>query len=285
MERIVNCKFFKIVVIIVLLSNSSYSQIVVGYKDTLSKFHLLKNDSIVKIKNATLDSILLKTLTIPECKDEYMDIITDELFGKVYYEFVFENNKVLEKKCLKGIGKEIDTILFYQHEKIFKTFLNFLKIDEKLKYTVIVPMYFCGNEYCDSTYIKYIGERYYYCIQKKQSIISFDPSKNDFIPKNIEDCIVQLDKMIDSNTKKWIKIKSESLFSYKAHHGLGMWIRNNWGLWKISELSEYFNNLGIYHPDDMSGIIIDSYYRRINGLDIKLEEQINYYKNYWKKKD
>jgi len=48
-----------------------------------------------------------------------------------------------------------------------------------------------------------------------------------------------------------------------------------------SRLSKYFNNLGIYHPDDMSGIILDSYHRYLTGKKIKLDEQVGYYKAYW----
>ena len=62
-----------------------------------------------------------------------------------------------------------------------------------------------------------------------------------------------------------------------------MWIRNNWGLWKGSRLSKFFNEKGIYHPDDMSGIILDSYYRYLTGQEITLSEQIKYYQDYWEK--
>ena len=60
-----------------------------------------------------------------------------------------------------------------------------------------------------------------------------------------------------------------------------MWLRNNWQLWGMSRLSFYFNNIGVYHPDDMSGIILTSYQRHLKGEDIKLEEQIKHYQDYW----
>ena len=63
----------------------------------------------------------------------------------------------------------------------------------------------------------------------------------------------------------------------------GLWMRNNWGLWGGSRLSNYFNKLGVFHPDDMSGIILTSYYRYSLGKEIKLEEQISHYKSYWEK--
>ena len=60
-------------------------------------------------------------------------------------------------------------------------------------------------------------------------------------------------------------------------------MRNNWGLWKGSRLSKWFNSQGIKHTDDMSGVILVSYYRHLNGKPIELEKQIQYYKNYWAK--
>jgi hypothetical protein len=74
---------------------------------------------------------------------------------------------------------------------------------------------------------------------------------------------------------------TEAEFSSRVHLNFGMWMRNNWGLWKGSKLSKFFNDQGIYHPDDMSGIIVTSYYRHLTGGEIKFEEQIKFYHDYW----
>lgn len=64
--------------------------------------------------------------------------------------------------------------------------------------------------------------------------------------------------------------------------GTGISIRNNWGLWaRTSKISEYFSELGIQHPDDMSSIILTSLHRKLNGIDIDLENQVKFYKEYW----
>ena len=47
--------------------------------------------------------------------------------------------------------------------------------------------------------------------------------------------------------------------------GLGMWIRNNWGLRSGSRLQKYFRDRKIVHPDNMSGIILDYYHDWLNG--------------------
>lgn len=102
-----------------------------------------------------------------------------------------------------------------------------------------------------------------------------------YIPKNLEDCFVQIDKMLNDSIKIEIKKKTEDDFSADSHFGLGKWVRNNWGLWAGSRLSKYFNKMDIYHPDDMSGIIVTSYYRKLTGKEIDLEKQIKFYKSYW----
>lgn len=104
------------------------------------------------------------------------------------------------------------------------------------------------------------------------------------IPKDLEDCYKQINSFWNDSTKQAVKNWEEEIFRSKLHHGFGMWLRNNWQLWRGSRLSIYFNQMGIYHPDDMSDIILTSYHRNLNGLPIQLDEQINYYKKYWSKK-
>jgi len=118
--------------------------------------------------------------------------------------------------------------------------------------------------------------------EQKENIVR-DSIDGVYIPCDLYDCFRQIDTFFPDSTKTIIKGMEEIEFSSNVHFGLGMWMRNNWGLWGGSRLSVYFNNLGIFHPDDMSGIIITTYYRYLKNEDIKLEEEIKYYKDYWKK--
>jgi len=114
--------------------------------------------------------------------------------------------------------------------------------------------------------------------QPKQANTTNDTT---YIPIDLDDCIQQLDNLFADSSKVKIKTMTESEFSARMHLNFGMWMRNNWGLWKGSRLSMFFNEKGIYHPDDMSGIILDSYYRYLTGQEIKIAEQIKYYQGYW----
>lgn len=102
-----------------------------------------------------------------------------------------------------------------------------------------------------------------------------------YVPVDLEDCFVQINSFWADSVREKVKNREEEDFVVNAHFGFGMWIRNNWGLWRKSRLAKYFNELGIFHPDDMSGIILTSYHRYLNDKPLLLEEQIKYYQDYW----
>jgi len=121
------------------------------------------------------------------------------------------------------------------------------------------------------------SERYY---KLSPSPPEKDSGFEVYIPRDLEDCFAELKKMLPKKLIKKIKDGKESdMIQY--HLNLGMWVRNNWGLWKGSRLKSYFEKLGIHHPDDMSGIILDSFYRHLNNENIGLSGQVKFYQEYW----
>ena len=111
-----------------------------------------------------------------------------------------------------------------------------------------------------------------------------DSLRGIYIPINLEDCFKSLDEIYTDSVRIEIaKLKEKEYSSGNHQFGIGIWMRNNWQLWGGSRLSKYFNQLGINHPDDMSGIIMDSYHRYLRKEEINLEEQVKYYQEYWKK--
>lgn len=115
-----------------------------------------------------------------------------------------------------------------------------------------------------------------------QKRIVSDSIDGVYIPKDINDCFTQLNIILDPIDLKEFKNLPEDEVSGQSHFGIGLWIRNNWNLWGGSRLSFYFNSLGIKHPDDMSGIVLNSYHRFLNNRDIDLNGQISHYQQYWK---
>jgi len=105
-----------------------------------------------------------------------------------------------------------------------------------------------------------------------------------YIPTDLDDALNYLDCKWSDSDKEGFKNKPEADAVVELHFGTGMGIRNSWGLWKgDSGISKYFRDLGINHPDDMSDIILTSFHRHLNGSDIKLDEQVKFYTDYWEK--
>jgi len=114
-------------------------------------------------------------------------------------------------------------------------------------------------------------------------------------PADLESAVSFLtDTLLSDKDKSAILEITEDQFVGRAHHILGQALRNDWYLWWNKDhafdmwpkekppIVKFFNSIGIHHADDMSGIIMVSTYRKLAGLDRKLDEQVQHYVEYWK---
>ena len=113
----------------------------------------------------------------------------------------------------------------------------------------------------------------YQAIQKKEEEVYLAKLDKDtlngvYIPKDLQDCFVQLDKMLSTKSKTEIKTLKNKTETIKYHHSLGMTLRNSWGLWGGSRLQKYFLDRKVNHPDGMSSIILEFYYDWLNNKNV-----------------
>jgi hypothetical protein len=109
---------------------------------------------------------------------------------------------------------------------------------------------------------------------------NYSKKELNYKPKNLIEAVHQLIKIHNDSIKNNITKLSEKEYMKKYYMSLGYQIRNNWKLWKKrSDIVKYFNSLEIYDPDEMSGIILKSYYRELKHEDWLLDEQLKYYKS------
>lgn len=105
-----------------------------------------------------------------------------------------------------------------------------------------------------------------------------------YIPADLDDCFAQLRKLLSADEIAKMRNGAEAdMIDY--HLSLGLWIRNSWVYPDGSRLRKWFNARGIFHPDDMSGIILDSWWRHLNARPIELDAQIKGYQKYWKEQE
>ena len=101
------------------------------------------------------------------------------------------------------------------------------------------------------------------------------------LPRTLDECLVVLAKKTPAHTLEQMRRAPEAdMVLY--HHGLGTWMRNNWGLWARGPLYWHFYALGLEHPDDMSGVILDSFWRYLREEPLQVEEQVEKYQSYWR---
>jgi hypothetical protein len=101
------------------------------------------------------------------------------------------------------------------------------------------------------------------------------------LPTNLQECVDHLVSQSGPLDKIEILRLSEDDFVGRSHHTLGRQIRNNWELWQENELVQYFKGLGLHHADDMSGLILRSFYRTLKEVDLDVPSIVKKYQDYW----
>lgn len=101
--------------------------------------------------------------------------------------------------------------------------------------------------------------------QDSQQRLTAETIKGVYIPANMGECFVELDKKLSEIDKKEMKALPTRENMIRYHRGLGMWVRNNWGLWGGSRLSKYLSDRGESHPEGMSTVILYHYHDWLNG--------------------
>lgn len=221
-----------------------------------------------KVKSPkTIDEAIeiLKT----DCPESLQQIIkktsNDSLINLCYpwdgdYKTIFEwtekdNKKSKIKKYLNDKGIESN-----QHQQTvimiaFKYFLNKQTIDES---KIFEPFKKIEDKWRAEDKVRY----------------STDTLRGVYIPKDLEDCFKQIDSFWNDTVKNEVRTMTSSEFGGNTHFGIGLWMRNNWQLWGGSRLSKYMNDLGIYHPDNMSGTILSLYYKYLTEEEFDLAKEI-----------
>jgi hypothetical protein len=92
-----------------------------------------------------------------------------------------------------------------------------------------------------------------------------------YIPKNLEDALLELDKRMEADAMETFKNLSEEEAHRKAFFSFGRWIMVKWGMEDGSRLTEYFWQQQIGVVEDMTRIIMISYHRKLNQKPLDTE--------------
>lgn len=104
-----------------------------------------------------------------------------------------------------------------------------------------------------------------------------------YIPIDINDCHSELDKKLHKIILSEIDSLKKSSDMSKYHFSIGRWIRNIWHLWSGSRIEEYLFQNGLSNPDEMSDIILKTYFYHRHKIEFDLKNVLNNDKEEFKK--
>lgn len=239
-------------IIIILLS--LHSLLSSAYEKRLADYPIPRNiKGCIKLLDKTMSADEKELVrTLPEdsiCKHEKFRN-KDADFYETW--LMTDSTSPLEKYFVK---KEIykyyqmyETILVSYHR-----YLNHQKINLKEQKEKYAERREAATQQQNDIFAKY----------NKKEVYKSDTIDCVYIPMDLDDCCVQLDQLLSEEDKAFIKNLPDKKETIKLHMSLGMWIRNNWGLWGGSRLQKYLFDISD-HPDGMSSIILEHYYDWLN---------------------
>lgn len=99
-----------------------------------------------------------------------------------------------------------------------------------------------------------------------------NPWQNQRVLKNLDDCFVELEKLMgEEELKKFKSLEGKEASGY-GWPFFQMGLRNTWGLNGKNVLVKYFNQMGIRDSRNMSEMIMAMYWRKLNGLPLEAEK-------------
>ena len=110
-----------------------------------------------------------------------------------------------------------------------------------------------------------------------------DPKKGkEKAPATLAEAHAELEKIFSHVELAKIDAMKSEKEMIRFHRGTGAFLRNSWGLWRGSPLRDHMRKLGFTHPDDMSAVILETFWCKRHGKEFRLEERAKYYAAYWK---
>jgi hypothetical protein len=102
------------------------------------------------------------------------------------------------------------------------------------------------------------------------------------VPTTLAECFAALAHQLPPETIAAMKAGTEQDM-VRYHFSLGQWMRNEWGLWQGGPLREHLSALGLRHPDDMSGLILETFWCHLHGQPLRVAERVAKAQDYWRR--
>ena len=96
-------------------------------------------------------------------------------------------------------------------------------------------------------------------------------------PRTLDEALDTLERGLGGETIARLRIEEEDV-AITLVPTLGRWMQDRWGLATGGPLARFFEGRGLDRPDDMAAVILTSFWRTLHFRQIRLEEQIAWYR-------
>jgi hypothetical protein len=117
------------------------------------------------------------------------------------------------------------------------------------------------------------------------SVLALSAKPKVSVPNTLDEAFVALDTLLSSEDRISFMHKPEREAVTDAHFSLGMYIRNYWFRHGGSTLPGLLSDAGAQSLDDMSSMVLTSYWRHLHHKPIELKQQGSCYERWWKEQE
>lgn len=105
------------------------------------------------------------------------------------------------------------------------------------------------------------------------------------IPRDLAEAHQELERSLSAELLREVdQMKAEGEMA-RLHFQPGVSLRNKWGLRKGSALAQSLRAQGFVHPDDMSAVILATFWCKRHGQPFRLKERAQAYALYWRSQE
>jgi len=93
------------------------------------------------------------------------------------------------------------------------------------------------------------------------------------VPRTLGDAHDALGRLVAPELVRALSAKSED--DVRADDlRLGLWMREFWGLWNGGALRDHLVGLSVFHPDEMSELLLVTWWRHLNDRPLGVDEEV-----------
>ncbi|MEN6426678.1 MAG: DUF6794 domain-containing protein [Phycisphaerales bacterium] len=111
------------------------------------------------------------------------------------------------------------------------------------------------------------------CAQEGEAKAEHSAQGQQNIPTTLAEAHAELERILSAEELAKIDAMLSERDMIQYHFSLGLSIRNSWGLWQGGPLAKHMRELGFTHPDNMSGVILGTFWCKRHGQDFRLQER------------